>query len=253
VHFPRGTITEWFPKANLNPSYNTIEWNGIKVSPNMRADFPTGGKNHYYAARATDAAPLRVGSQNEKFLFYRGVGSFPPPLTAKLLEDGKVLVKNVGSDPVAGVILFENRNGQRRFASAGAVADQITLDPQSLQDNWSGLLRNLEEVLVEQGLYEKEARAMIETWRDSWFEEGTRLFYIVPRGAIDSILPLEIRPAPASIARVFVGRMELITPAMIEDVRRGSLKYGRFTEVIAQRAGVKIAPPAALNSANCAN
>ena len=35
---------------------------------------------------------------------------------------------------------------------------------------------------------------MVETWRDSWFEEGSRLIYIVPSRAIDAILPLQIEP-----------------------------------------------------------
>jgi hypothetical protein len=39
----------------------------------------------------------------------------------------------------------------------------------------------LADNLVEFGLYRKEAEPMVETWRDSWFEEGIRLFYIVPR------------------------------------------------------------------------
>ena len=90
---------------------------------------------------------------------------------------------------------------------------------------------------------------MIETWRDSWFEEGTRLFYIVPRRAIDAILPLDIQPTPSQIARVFVGRMEVITPAIREDVKqaiakndRSTLeKYGRFLEPIARRIGGKSA------------
>src|SRR5262245_22500709 len=92
VRFPKGTITEWYPKATTNNS--TIEWNGIKVSPNMRADFPTGSNSHYFTARETDATPLRVGSQNEKFLFYRGVGNFPLPISARRMQDGKVDVKN---------------------------------------------------------------------------------------------------------------------------------------------------------------
>ncbi len=37
-------------------------------------------------------------------------------------------------------------------------------------------------MLIAQGLYQDEAQAMLETWRDSWFEEGSRLLYIVPRG-----------------------------------------------------------------------
>jgi hypothetical protein len=88
---------------------------------------------------------------------------------------------------------------------------------------------------------------MVETWRDSWFEEGTRLFYIVPRPAIDGILPLQIEPATSQIERVFVGRMEILTPAIQDDVkqaianndRRTLEKYGRFLEPISQRIGAK--------------
>ena len=55
---------------------------------------------------------------------------------------------------------------------------------------------------------------MIRTWQDSWFEEGLRLFYILPRAAVDAVLPLTINPAPDEVTRVFVGRAELITPDM---------------------------------------
>jgi hypothetical protein len=84
---------------------------------------------------------------------------------------------------------------------------------------------------------------MIETWRDSWFEEGTRLFYIVPPAMVNTILPLTIEPKPAQVARVFVGRVEIFTPATIQAVERaiatndtGILAtYGRFLGPITER------------------
>jgi hypothetical protein len=50
---------------------------------------------------------------------------------------------------------------------------------------------------------------MVETWRDSWFEEGSRAFYIFPRTLLDTTLPLSIEPQPAKTIRVFVGRINL--------------------------------------------
>jgi len=73
--------------------------------------------------------------------------------------------------------------------------------------------RDLEGILVAQGLYHDEARAMVETWRNSWFEEGSRLLYIVPSAFVNEVLPLSIHPLPAQTVRVFVGRLELVTPA----------------------------------------
>jgi hypothetical protein len=81
---------------------------------------------------------------------------------------------------------------------------------------------------------------MVETWRDSWFEEGTRLLYIVPPAAVDAILPLRVTPAPEGVVRVFVGRLEVFTPATLDDVERAIrstdlktlIKYGRFVDPI---------------------
>ncbi len=249
VLFPNGTITEWYPQQSERRSDTSASWHNVRVLPDAAPDFPTGrGASHYYAARETDAAPLQVGSQNEKFLFYRGVGTFPLPLAVKGTQDGKVLVRNLTGTSVDGVMLFENRDGKLRYTFAGSVHySEITFDRESLQSNWAGLLMDLERNLIAAGLYQKEARAMIETWRDSWFEEGTRLFYIVPRQVVDSILPLSIQPAPLETARVFVGRMEIITPEIQNDVRQALAhndrsileKYGRFLEAIAKRIGAK--------------
>jgi len=105
-------------------------------------------------------------------------------------------------------------------------------------------------VLISEGLYEKEAEAMLNTWRNSWFEEGLRVFYIMPRKTIDTILPIEIDPQPAGLVRVLVGRTEMVTPEMEKrvtaqlkilndpsvSVRETALKeinrYGRFAESI---------------------
>ena len=248
VRFPMGTLTEWYPNATMSRSYNAIEWHDVKISPDAVMDFPVESRlSHYYAARETDAALLQVVTQKEKFLFYRGVGTFPLPIAVRVKDDGKIVVNSIGGDPVSGVILFENRGGTLRYRLAGTLQNETIFDSESLQSNWAGLLMDLERVLVEHGLYQKEARAMVETWRDSWFEEGTRLFYIVPKRALDSILPLEIQPAPSQVSRVFVGRMEIITPEIQDRVRQAVArndrvtleKYGRFLEAIAKRAGLK--------------
>jgi hypothetical protein len=250
VRFPRGVITEWYPKAAMSNTNNVLEWRSFKVAPNSAPAFPVErGESHYYTARKTDAAPLQVGTQHEKFLFYRGVGTFPLPLSAKTMPGERVLVKNLGTEDVRDLVLFENRGGKLRYRIAESLRNEITFEWSSSPAGTLALQADLERILVARGLYPKEARAMIETWRDSWFEEGTRLFYIVPSGTIDSVLPLDIQPAPVQTARVFVGRMEIITPAIQDEVknaittnyRRTLEKYGRFLEPIAKRIGAKSA------------
>jgi hypothetical protein len=270
VAFPQGVVTEWYPRAeseiyqknsisgsvrplaaNLNgidtslrSLMGAIEWRDIKIQPDTAPTLPVeSGPNRYYAARATGAAPIAVGDQREKFLFYRGVGRFPVPLSARLTADGKVVLENRGQDPVPSVILFENRGGRIGYRNAGRIEDGVEFDSPSLDGSFPQLRYDLETALVTQGLFPKEARAMVETWRDSWFEEGSRLIYIVPSRAVDAILPLEVDPAPSQTARVFVGRIELITPETRRLVRGAIEKkdwstisrYGRFLDPILKR------------------
>jgi hypothetical protein len=93
----------------------------------------------------------------------------------------------------------------------------------------------VQAMLVRQGLYEKEASAMVQTWKQSWFaEQGTRVLYIVPEQTTDELLPLTITPTPAESLRVLVGRMEVMSPAqeqqLIDAVATSSLARQKYLE-----------------------
>jgi hypothetical protein len=278
VRFAKGLITEWYPSASrVEPDPNhtmdrealyhqhnsgSIAWDSVTVSPNLAARFPRGSEpsdeagNKYYAARETAAAPLVVKTggtewcplipltpvreQQEKFLFYRGVSTFSLPISAIVAPSGQVQVRNLAQEEIPSVILFERRGDKLGYRLGGGVPREMSLDPPDLTATLESLRRDLQDVLTSQGLYPDEARAMIETWRQSWFEEGSRLFYIVPGSFLNSMLPLTIHPAPAQTVRVFVGRLELVTPATMQAVQKiladhdgASLgTYNRFLEPI---------------------
>ena len=60
---------------------------------------------------------------------------------------------------------------------------------------------------------------MLKTWRDSWFEEGLRVFYFTPPADTEQILPLTITPKPAKTVRVLVGRIEILTPEFEQQIQ----------------------------------
>jgi hypothetical protein len=263
VSFNNGFITEWYPRANVSPSNldrpavlgrpwrSRAEWTNVTVSKRAAEDFPKeAGPSHYYAARATDAAPVQVGGQKEKFLFYRGVGRFAPPLNALVRADGHVDVAHPDGASLGTVILFENRAGVMGWRRADTREPRVRIERPQPGATIPSMRRELEALLVERGLFPKEAAAMMETWRDSWFEEGTRVFYIPSQQAIDAILPLDIKPVPADVSRVFVGRVELLTPQMVRDAKKhilagdtaAVLKHGRFVQAIADRVVTESAP-----------
>jgi hypothetical protein len=261
VAFSKGLITEWYPHAprvqpsgalrSANLSHlqtdGSIAWNDIAVSPSLSGEFRRESEpSRYYAARDTSSTPLRVksttGEQQEKFLFYRGVSSAALPLSAQQNADGKLLVKNLTQDEIPAIILFERRGEPVGYRFGGTLTDETVLDPPLLTGTVDALCGGLEGILVNQGLYPDEAHAMVETWRDSWFEEGSRLIYVVPRAFIDNILPLTVNPTPRQVVRVFVGRLEIVTPATAKAVQTAlasndevSLnKYSRFLIPILQ-------------------
>ena len=259
VSFSKGLITEWYPHASrLQPSTplpitalygphedGSIAWDSITVAPNLTEDFPREkAGSHYYAARETSATPLAVkgpsGDQHEKFLFYRGISTVSLPFSAKVLPSGAIQFDNRTGQPILALIVFERRGDKLGYHIVTSLQDRAILETPSVTGTFDSLRSDLEDILTAQGLYSDEAHAMLETWRDSWFEEGSRLFYIVPRQYLDSILPLSINPAPAQLARVFVGRIELVTPATERSVETALAshdaatlrKYGRFLDAI---------------------
>ena len=259
VAFSKGLITEWYPHADRvqpegavhdarlsrSPVDGRIAWNNVTVSPTLDGQLPREVESsRYYAARETSSSPLRVrtsaGEQQEKFLFYRGVSASALPLSAALNFDGRLVVKSLSEDEIPAVIFFERRGERVGYRFTGALTDETTLDPPVLTGNIDALYGDLEEALVAQGLYRDEAHAMVETWKDSWFEEGSRLIYIVPRRFIDNVVPLTINPEPGQTVRVFVGRLEIVTPATMEAVKTAIAdndeatlnKYSRFLEPI---------------------
>ena len=92
---------------------------------------------------------------------------------------------------------------------------------------------------------------MVRTWERSWFaEEGLRVLYLLPRPWTDRLLPLTIRPEPRELTRVMVGRAELITPAIREELAtllsredRGDARARAEAAVLLKRLG-RFAEPA---------
>jgi hypothetical protein len=236
VDFPNGLITEWYPKAAsvfpVDTSYGTggkLDWGRVEIGATA-ADFPNDGTpSHYYAARETASTALRVNGQEEKLLFYRGVAMDGVFVAAQWTRDGKLELRRSGPAATPFALLFENRDGKTGYRVVRDLNKPVALDPPDLTSDVTAVHRELAAALTAAGLYPKEAAAMIETWRDSWFEEGTRVFYLVPRSAVDTLLPLKISPAPAATARVFVGRVELLSPYMRQTIETALAKSDTAT------------------------
>jgi hypothetical protein len=256
VQFPHGQITEWYPSAAARPVVDgtnpapmrngQFQWRNVRVLANSPAKnditLPTDEKgSHYYAARATDAnlleiAPAQGGSpaEHEKFLFYRGVGWFATPLRATLAGDEAWLeLSNQGAEPLAHLFVVEISKGKARYkhlptlaskATERVAMDAVLGDQEQVTAKLADALR---EALQSDGLYPREAAAMVATWNQSWFsEDGLRVLYLLPRAWTDQVLPLELSPAPKSLVRTMVGRAEMLRPSVERQLVRQIQRFG---------------------------
>jgi hypothetical protein len=261
VLFRGGILTEWYPqgtKVEFQGPYLTmaaphtrqylIEWQDVRVlardTREMTLDRLIRGKSdhddHYYTARETDANFLRVAAPDartrveyERDLFYRGLGYFEAPLRVSMDSDASVSLAAREAEPIAGMFLIDIRGDLMRYqkldvaaSSAASAVDRNTQPFEALDDVRPRAMQDMAAALVKQGLYEKEAQAMVNTWQDQWYaEEGTRVLYLLPRAWTDRTLQLNVSPRPDSVVRVMVGRAELITPSVERELRKQILTF----------------------------
>ncbi len=241
VDFPQGLMTEFYPPVTLfgpstsldrerPPRDGALEWRGVGLTPGTTgAQAPPEVTNGSHYATARDVAPAagvhcsHLGSEHvEKFLFYRGVGDFEMPITIRALGQDRFELACSRKEQWPGGLLVSIEDGKLRWRAVGALAGSLRLDLAGAGADAAQAAEALVRSLHQAGLFELEARAMVDTWRRSWFaENGTRFLAIMPPALCDELLPLRITPTPVETRRVFVARLEVLTPevgARIEKV-----------------------------------
>ncbi len=245
VELPHGKMTDIYPRATV--SGGVLDWPHVRVLAREDAGAPptVPGPQRYYEARATSASPVLVGTETEKFLFYRGVGDFAPPLHVQANDAGaSLIVENRTSERVESALVVTVHGNAVRFVRTGALAAhaprEITLPGAVHVDTeatgTAALEAAVEEMLVARGLFADEAKAMIATWKTDWFgEEGTRVLHLVPPGETERLLPMRITPTPTDLVRVLVARHDILLPADERALRRLAREGGH--DAVRRRLG----------------
>ena len=218
----RWDVTEHAPgtaEVINNPrAWETPQWPRARVSGATLVKGPPGlvetGRADFSAT-----APVVEG-----FLFYRGIGSFEIPLHVSVTADGTLRLRNSGEADIPFVWIYDNRErvGGRYVWEGGLAAGESIVAGLAKVHFGPERTKALLEPLKAAGLTEAEARAMLATWQESYFDApGLRVFWIVPREFTDRILPIKITPAPDKLERVLVGRSEVLTPAFEKELAEG--------------------------------
>jgi hypothetical protein len=243
VRFRGGLLTEYYPKperaepavdyAQRKSAINStveglLEWNDLKLVEGAKG--PVTDERVWLAPRAVKAADVKTKSgEAERYLFYRGLGTGEALLKVVQEKERLVIRPSVpaeikGDLRVARLWLVDIQDGLVAFRAAdgftipnGDAKFSTTMSSRFKETDYAPanalkLRRALLTSLKEEGLFEDEAVALLETWKISYFQSsGLRLFFIVPREWTDHVLPLEI-PQAEKIVRAMVGRIELVSP-----------------------------------------
>lgn len=223
-----GLIKSWDGSVLDNYVVGSLRWNGLTLKDSAKL-------------RSTSSpvwlAPRHVRSTNvvarsgeaERYLFYRGVAHLDAlmrtevtasevflraPSRLRWLRQPSMSFRDlwlVDVRPDGKVAFFENGSLQ----IANDTARDLARIPRFREKDYSpvkldSLRASMKRTLVSAGLFEDEAEAMLETWKESYFQKpGLRIFYIVPKDWIDYFLPLQIS-VPHQLTRVLVGRIDLL-------------------------------------------
>jgi hypothetical protein len=254
VSFPKGVLSQWYPNVAafyppilsdkgdpaLDPKFpfstdecrqrygsvvdGNLAWGDVEilprgVAPSAAPEAPLA-RYTWSHARAVDANALRVGSQEERFLFYRGLGNFELPVKIANRAGEVTITDEHATDHVgATFVLNVGPSGAAFRAFPAGVAPGASLEataPAATQP-FDAYARDLAGALVTEldrvGLYHDESIAMVKTWARQWFlTPGLRVLYLSPRAWTDAQIPLTIAPVPEELVRVMMIRVEAITP-----------------------------------------
>jgi hypothetical protein len=285
VAFHGGWLSEYYPNAEFDApgvkgemqfgplsesTTGRLRWKNLKVG--VEGGGPETDSPVWLAPRRVPAAMLETeGGERERFLFYRGLGCVQSPVMVSRDDSGKRLVVTEnfpsGGRPdvrhvvVPQVWLVDIREDKacafRALGGFGAACDdqsrEVTTTTAGFVEtdyspgNIEALSASMFAALVTDGLFTAEARALLATWKASYFESaGLRLFYLLPRTWIDEVLPLTAS-VEADVVRTMLGRMEIVTPAqrrLLGEIAAGPASDAKWMRPELTRTLAPAKPPA---------
>lgn len=145
--------------------------------------------------------------ETEKFIYYDGLVPAPDYLACTKSDGAAVTIRNISAFAITNAFVVDNRTAPMRFARADLAARQETpIDlaaapaPADPEPSARAALR---ADLLAAGLFESEADALLDIWRDGLFRRpGVTAFYILPPREYERMIRLYVNPVPKKTVRV---------------------------------------------------
>jgi hypothetical protein len=279
VTMQQGWLTQFYPRATpggpdvneegrlrrLGPmrehTKGSLTWRGLTLDGMDPG--PETKENTWLAPRKVRSATVHTtDKQQERYLFYRGVGRFNAPVKVSRADDGTIQLRSnwpLKTDATIGPLLLVDARPDGRCAFrvidgipviAGDTSVRATFpekfsEGEYANENLQQVRAFLHKLLLRDGMLEEEAQAMLNTWEVSYFKRpGLRLFFAVPRPWTEHVLPLTVSES-ADITRSMIGRIEIVTAAQrktLATIAKGPASDGKWVEFGGELKADRAAP-----------
>jgi hypothetical protein len=224
-----GLLHDWDGAVLDNYVVGGLRWRGLALKPTV--SLPSTDSHVWLAPRRVRAAGVTAATgESERYLFYRGVAHLDAVLQTRrttgeiqLLAPARLHWLRAPSMTVSRVWLLHTRvDGHSAFRertalivtrnhpSAELARISLFADSEYSTTGLAELRRSMKRALTGAGLFDDEAEAMLETWRESYFRApGLRVLYLVPNEWTSHFLPFEVS-VPTRLTRVLIGRIDLL-------------------------------------------
>ncbi len=219
----------WDGNVLNNFVVGSLVWKGIRLVES--APLPQTEMNAWLAPRKVNSqSVLAPSGETEKYLFYRGVANLEALvqtrlsatdvvishpmhfhwLTTPAMTISKLWLVDIREDLAMAFLKRRNIIVSKSNASKEIFHLPLFDKGEYSSGNLKELRASMRQELISSGLFEDEAEAMLETWKDSYYSSpGLRIFYMVPKEWTDYFLPLKIS-IPHELKRALVGRIDLL-------------------------------------------
>jgi hypothetical protein len=275
IDFPGGMAGVWYPATEKPAVYGqekqpkvggSLEWSlGVKQcpegwQPKSAAPLEVVDKHWFTRIRQVKAdeifanySPNHADVERERFIYYDGL--FPQGKWLKVtIDKERISITNRVKHPVFDLTMVDRRDDNVRVAriakmDAGQTIKEVEFAAVESARFPSESAETLVKQLVAAGLFEDEARSLVDLWKRELFETpGVNLFYRLPQEEYQARMPLSIEPKPGNVTRVGLIYHAHLEPDFAERILElvQKLDAARFAERDAAMKKLLAIGPAAL-------
>jgi hypothetical protein len=224
-----GLIKSWDGAVLNNYVLGRLRWRNVALGNDLT--IPRTSSHAWLAPRRVRSTGVTIPSgEGERYLFYRGVAHLDAlvqtelsPAAVRLRAPRRLHWMRAPSMTLGNLWLVDIRpDGSAAFReytqigiAKNAASRELLRIPLFAAKDYTAsglgdLRQSMKRALVAAGLFEDEAEAMLETWKESYYRTpGLRIFYTVPDEWLSYFLPVRIS-IPHEMTRVLVGRIDLV-------------------------------------------